>query len=359
MESLEWITDLARFEAVAADWDALASSQEMPFLLSAWLLAWWRGFGARRGLRIGVLWRDGAVVAGVPVRDGTRRWEAPVAEAMPPFCSMMAADEAALRRLAAEVVTGAPPELFLRALPAGDPPVEALLGAASAAGSHVIAEEMPATLVTETRGSLEDYRAALSSKVRSEVGRLQRKAAREHSLEISALEPPHDLDAQWASALELEASGWKGEGRSAIVHKPDVKEFFDRLTRAFDGIGALRLSELRLDGELTGTAMSIVHRGRVFTLKVAYDESRRRLGPGFVLLMAMIERCFELGLDAYEFSGSEEEYERRFATADRPRRRLRIYRPGPAGRSRYLYRRSVRPKLSAGRAAARRLVSRS
>src|SRR5438105_2122075 len=36
MESLEWITDLARFEAIASDWDALAGIQEMPFLMSSW-----------------------------------------------------------------------------------------------------------------------------------------------------------------------------------------------------------------------------------------------------------------------------------------------------------------------------------
>lgn len=358
MESLEWITDLDRFGAIAPEWDALAALQQTPFLLSAWLLAWWRGFGARRGLRIAVLWRDGVVAAGVPLRDGGRRWEAPVAEAMPPFFGAMAADAGALELLAADVVSAAPAETFLRSMPLDDPTLDALVAAADAVGAPTIVEEMPATLVTETTGTVDDYRSALSSKVRSEVGRLRRKSEREHALEITAIEPPRDLDAQWAATLGLEASGWKGESRSAIVHKPEVRGFFDELTRAFHAAGALRLSELFLDGALAGTAMSIVHGGRVFTLKVAYDESHRRLGPGFVLLMAMIERCFELGLQAYEFSGSEEEYERRYATGERERRRLRIYRPGPAGRSLYLYRRSVRPRLSAGRSAVRGLVSR-
>src|SRR5205085_6679551 len=67
MESVEWITDLARFSEIAAAWDRLAGAQEMPFLLSTWLLAWWRGFGATRGLRIGALWRDDAVAAGIPL----------------------------------------------------------------------------------------------------------------------------------------------------------------------------------------------------------------------------------------------------------------------------------------------------
>ncbi|MBV9214427.1 MAG: GNAT family N-acetyltransferase [Actinobacteria bacterium] len=356
MESLEWITDLARFAAVSAEWDALAGEQEMPFLLSSWLVPWWRGFGTARGLRVAVLWRDGGVGAGIPIWDGRRTWEAPVAEAMPPFCSMMATDDAARLRLAEQVIAAVPAETFLRALAADGPTLEALLGAAERRGLPTIAEEMPGTLLTETAGSLDDYRAGLSSKVRSEVGRLQRKAAREHDLEIAALEPPREVAQQWRGLLELEASGWKGESRTAILHKPEVRTFFDGLIDAFHATGALRLSELSLDGRLVATAMSLVHRGRVFTLKVAYDESHRRLGPGFVLLMAMIERCFELGLDAYEFSGTEEEYERRFATAERPRRRLRIYGAGPVGRARYVYRRSVRPRLGATRAAARRAL---
>jgi hypothetical protein len=36
---------------------------------------------------------------------------------------------------------------------------------------------------------------------------------------------------------------------------------------------------------------------------VGHDERHRRLGPGLVLLMSMIEPCFEFGLDAYEFGG--------------------------------------------------------
>ena len=75
--------------------------------------------------------------------------------------------------------------------------------------------------------------------------------------------------------------------------------------------------------------------------------------------MAMIERCFELGLRAYEFSGPEEEYERRFSNAERSRSGVRIYGPGVAGRSAYAYRRHLRPRLRDARAAARGVAGRA
>jgi hypothetical protein len=258
---------------------------------------------------------------------------------------MLAADASARDRLAREVIVAAPGELMLRAFAEDDPGLGSLLAAASDGGRWTVTEPAPPSPVADTTGSLEDYRASLSSKVRSEVGRLRRKAEREHEFGLLALEPPHELDAQWGRALELEAAGWKGRSGTAILCRPQIKTFFEELTRGFDRAGALRLSELSLDGRLAAMALSIVHDERLFTLRVAYDEEHRRLGPGFVLLMAMIERCFELGLRAYEFSGTEEEYERRFATSERARCRVRVYRPGIATGSRYLYRGVVRPRL--------------
>jgi CelD/BcsL family acetyltransferase involved in cellulose biosynthesis len=345
VETLEWIVDASRFGAIAADWDRLAAAETTPFLLSSWLLLWWRTLAGPRGLRIAALWRDGELVAGLPLRDGARRWESPVRFDVPPLAQMLAADDAARARLAAELVASVPGELELRALPDDDATLESLLGAVAGTRCRTAIEPMSTALVTDTTGSFEDYRAGLSSKVRSEVGRLRRKAEREHAFELTAIEPPHDLDAQWSRALELEAAGWKGRNGTALLNRPEIRGFFDGLVQEFHAAGSLRLSELSLDGELAAVALSIVHRERLFTLKVAYDEQHRRLGPGFVLLMAMIERCFELGLEAYEFSGPEEEYERRFATGERGRCLLSVYRPGVVAGSRYVLRQKVRPIL--------------
>jgi CelD/BcsL family acetyltransferase involved in cellulose biosynthesis len=353
-ETLEWILDTARFSAIAADWDRLAAGETTPFLLSSWLLLWWRTLAGPRGLRIAALWRHGELVAGLPLKDGARRWESPVRFDVPPLAQMLAADDAARQRLAAEVIASVRGELQLRALPDDDRTLESLLTAVAGTRCRTAIEPMSTVLVTETTGSFEDYRAGLSSKVRSEVGRLRRKAEREHAFELTAIEAPHDLDAQWSRALELEASGWKGRNGSALLDRPEIRAFFDGLIQEFHAAGALRISELSLDGKLAAVALSIVHRQRLFTLKVAYDEEHRRLGLGFVLLMAMIERCFELGLEAYEFSGPEEEYERRFATGERGRCLLRVYSPGVIAGSRYVFRQKVRPMLRDARAATLR-----
>jgi CelD/BcsL family acetyltransferase involved in cellulose biosynthesis len=352
MESLEWVTDPRRFAVLAADWDRMAEKERAPFLMSSWIEAWCAAFGGSRRPLIAALWRDGALVAGLPLLAGWRSYAAPTNDHTPEF-GLLAVDSEARAHIVAGVLAKSD-ALIVPALAAGSLGLTTLLQAARETRRWSLVEGTSTSLITETSGSVEQYRGTLSSKVRSEAGRLRRLTEREHELRLTPLACPSNLDGQLTEAFALEASGWKGRAGTAIICSPDTEQFYRQIARRFHAAGALRLSELRLDGRLAAMAFSIIHQERAFTLKVAYDERHRRLGPGFVLLIAMIERCFELGLDAYEFSGPEAEYERRFATSERTYRRLRIYQPGPINAVRYLYHGRARSMLRrAYRAAGR------
>jgi CelD/BcsL family acetyltransferase involved in cellulose biosynthesis len=221
-------------------WDGLAAKEFSPFLLSTWVLAWWRTVAEVRGMRVAVLWRDGQLVAGLPLQVGPRGWEAPVEHGTPPFYGMVAADDAARR---------------------------------------------------QPDGSCA-WRAAIPSR-RGDAGV---PVHRHHRI--------------------LRGRRVEGENGSALAHHPKMGRFFAEFARNFHTAGMLRFSELMIDEQLAAVAVSVIHQERCYTLKIAY-----------------------------EFSGSEEEYERRFATGKRDRRRARVYRPNPAGGTRYVYRRRLRPLL--------------
>jgi CelD/BcsL family acetyltransferase involved in cellulose biosynthesis len=346
MESIEWVTDRARFDALSASWDELAETEATPFLRSAWLRAWYDAFARGRRPHVAVLWRDGMLAAGLPLLAGWRRLYAPANDHTPEFC-VPAVDKSARARIVHEALARSE-ALLLPCLCDEDPASTVLLQSARDDRRWILTEPMDTSLLVDTKGSPEEYRARLSSKVRSELGRLRRKAEREHTLELRGLVMPRDLDAQLTTAFRLEASGWKGDRRTAIISSPQTERFYRQVAREFHAVGAFRLSEMWLDGRLAAVALSLIHGRRAFTLKVAYDERDRRLGPGFILLMDMIERCFELGLEAYEFSGPDAQYERRFATGERTHRRLRIYRPDAVNAARYVYHRNARPALRAG-----------
>jgi CelD/BcsL family acetyltransferase involved in cellulose biosynthesis len=345
-ESVEWIADPQRFAAIATAWDQIAEGERTPFLMSSWLRAWYEAFAAPRDMLIGAVWRDNTLVGGLPLHTGWRHWDGTANDHTPEF-GLLATDAAAGRRVVAEVLAQSN-ALNLTGLVGDGDTFTGVLKQARGMGRWSLVEPGNVSLITETTGSIEEYRASLSAKTRSELGRLHRKSQREHELTITALARPRDLERQLTQAFSLEASGWKGRAGTAMACSPQTERFYRQIAREFHAAGTLRMSELSLDGTLAAMAISIVHQRRVFTLKVAYDERHRPLGPGFVLLMAMVERCFELGLDAYEFSGPDEEYERRFATTHRAYRRLRVYRPGPVNAARYIFHQQARPALRLG-----------
>ena len=65
----EWIEDIEKFKEIAGKWDkALADSGSYnPFLLSDFILTWWKYFGEEKKLAILAVFDDGKIAAGLPL----------------------------------------------------------------------------------------------------------------------------------------------------------------------------------------------------------------------------------------------------------------------------------------------------
>ncbi len=64
-----WITEINKFQEIAAQWDEalLFSKEDNPFLLSTFLLAWWKYYSASLKFRAFVLYDDKNIVGGLPL----------------------------------------------------------------------------------------------------------------------------------------------------------------------------------------------------------------------------------------------------------------------------------------------------
>jgi CelD/BcsL family acetyltransferase involved in cellulose biosynthesis len=71
-----WIEDIGEFSAIAGEWDALVTSGDrQPFLLSDFIITWWKYFGEGRKLRIFVLLEGAKIKGGLALcleRGGAR-----------------------------------------------------------------------------------------------------------------------------------------------------------------------------------------------------------------------------------------------------------------------------------------------
>ncbi|MFH0772367.1 MAG: GNAT family N-acetyltransferase [Candidatus Omnitrophota bacterium] len=64
-----WIEDIAEFKAISTKWDEalISSGNHNPFLLSDFIISWWRHFNERALLRIFVVYDRDKIIAGLPL----------------------------------------------------------------------------------------------------------------------------------------------------------------------------------------------------------------------------------------------------------------------------------------------------
>jgi CelD/BcsL family acetyltransferase involved in cellulose biosynthesis len=343
---VRWIGELAELETIAPQWDALAAVDPTPFSLSAWYLAWWDGYGADRDMRVCTVWEDGELVALLPLCERGGRLEA-MANEESCIVRPLARDTETLRLLAEATATERYDLMEIRRLPEGDEAIEALAAAARASGRLSIVEPDITSPIVDTTGTLDEYRQATRGKWHRNLRRLYRKLLRDHDTQLRLIAPPGNLESELTEGFEVESSGWKRAAGSAILSRPENEAYYRSLGRRFHDRGELRLSSISVDGRMIAWDLAILRRNRLYSPKSGYLEEFRQFGPGLILELATIEHCFELGIEAHELLGADDEYKLRFSTSERRHRYFRAYPRRPAQALRYAWRRFVLPHTRA------------
>lgn len=342
-----WHAGRSALIALEREWDALAAQSTMPYTSTQWLLAWLDAFAPEKRLVICTVWEGSALVAGLPLlRSSSGRLTAPCNYHSPQF-RPVTRDTPSAEALVEAVLDATPTALEIRALPCDDAFLTALRAAALRRGLSLLVEPEHVSPVVNLRGGFEAYRSAVGSRLK-EYERRRRKAIREHDTEFVLVARPEDLEHQVEAGLRLEAAGWKGRGGSAILSRPQTEAFYRDVVRRFDARQQLRISALWIDGELAAFDLALLVHDRYHLLKTAYDERHRSLAPGMVLRIAVVERCFELGLSAHEFLGPDMSWKRVFTDEDRPHCAVRVYGRGVGSRAALAYRKQLRPRLRSG-----------
>jgi CelD/BcsL family acetyltransferase involved in cellulose biosynthesis len=342
--SVEWVQSADRFEALAGEWDLALPTSSLPFDLHCWYAAWWHAFGAGSELQICTVRRDGVLAGIFPLRRSGAGLNAPANVHTPSF-RPLARDDEVLARLVEEVFGQGGRGVELIALREDDPSLPLLREGAREAAMLALVESTYASPAVETGGGLDSWRALSKHRWGAPLERFRRKMGRDHDAHFEIVRPPDDLEQELAAGFRVEASGWKGEAGTAIVSNPDTEVFYREVAESFACRGELRLSRIDLDGRTAAFDLCIEHGGRLYLLKTGYDEEFRRLAPGLVMRLSVIEHCFEQGLESHELLGGESEWKAKFATTKRPHVTLHAYRRSPIQFGRYTYRVAVRPRL--------------
>ncbi|HVG17795.1 MAG TPA: GNAT family N-acetyltransferase [Blastocatellia bacterium] len=141
------------------------------------------------------------------------------------------------------------------------------------------------------RASADQYlRAAMSREHRKDVKRRAKRFSEEGRVEFVALEQERDVDLWLEDFIRLEFGGWKREHGGAIGSKEEYRNYFTAVAKEAFRRGRLMMLGLRLDGRPVALKCNFLADGGGYAFKIAYDESRSRFSPGFLLEVENVHR---------------------------------------------------------------------
>jgi CelD/BcsL family acetyltransferase involved in cellulose biosynthesis len=316
MLSFETISTEASFAALADTWDGLvrAMPRPSPFLLHGWLLEWLRHYGAGVSLAIHVAYRDGRLVAAIPLLVQSHR-RLKVARFLGGRQSaladlLLAADEdlSVARALAERAGSSGQDMADLFGLPAPSRLVEAL-----GPSRLRLVQRVEAPVLDLSPGWDAVYAAKMSSKTRRKHRWCRRRLADLGALEVSVARTGEELERALEDAFRLHALRWEGRSDGSGFVTPTGVQFHRAALRALAEIDVPRIVTLKLDGRAIAFHYYLALQGRMYVHRLAFDPALERFSPGLINTLDAIEVASAEGLTRVEFLGGAEHYKMNLA----------------------------------------------
>lgn len=122
-----------------------------------------------------------------------------------------------------------------------------------------------------------------------EMRRQWKKLSEAGELTYNVARQPEEIRIRMEEFLALEASGWKGRKRSALVmdrlHSAFAREAITNLAET----DAVRIHTIDLDGRAIASLIVFIMAGEAYTWKTAYDETLSAYSPGKLLTARLTE----------------------------------------------------------------------
>lgn len=100
---------------------------------------------------------------------------------------------------------------------------------------------------------------------------------------------PEEVRLRMEEFLALEAKGWKGKKRTALISDRYRAAFAREAITNLAEIDAVRIHTIDLNGRAIASIVVFLMAGEAYTWKTAYDESLAQHSPGKLLIMKLTE----------------------------------------------------------------------
>jgi len=185
-----------------------------------------------------------------------------------------------------------------------------------------IAHDAPAGVcpVLTLPATVDELYAGLQSKFRRNL-RVAEERLRAEGAEF-VLATPQDADEFMRALFRLHAARWQERSEPGMLATGALQSFHLAAAGRFAGHDCLRLSAIRLGGEIIAVQYNLRRDRRVYAYLSGFDPAHGRNSPGAALLAFAIRSALEEGSAEIDFLRKREEFKYQWGARDRVNRRL-------------------------------------
>jgi CelD/BcsL family acetyltransferase involved in cellulose biosynthesis len=308
--------------ALADGWDdlVLAAPRPSPFMLHAWLLEWWRHYGADAELAVHVARRDGRLVAALPLCTRRRRGMRVTEFVGGPTSALgdlllVAGEDDETPRIVLEHAERDRRDLAdLFGLPGSS-----RLAAAASPGRLRLIERVEAPVLDLSGGWDAVYRAKTDSKKRNHHHRRRRQLSEQgRELTVDLARTIDELEPALEAAFDLHERRWAGRPDQSGFATPTGRQFNRAVLRPLAARDVARILTLKLDGRPIAFNYYFALGKSMAAYRLAFDPALARFSPGLVNTLCTLEAAAEEGLERVEFLGGDERFKLELADGTEP-----------------------------------------
>ena len=318
---VEVLSAEAELADLAPAWDELVAAmpRPSPFLLNAWLVEWWRHFGAGGRLAVVAAFRADRLVAAVPLfvraRPGLRTLEF-VGGTKAALADLMLRPEEGDSTAAA--VAEAPDGLEHDFANVFGLTADSRLARTPAWRGLRLIERLEAPVLDLSDGWEAVYERKFSSRARQERRRHRRQLEQLGSVEISVARKPDEVGPAFDDAARLYALRWQGRREGSGLLSPRGASFYRSALLGLAEQDVPRVLMLRLDGRPVAANVYLRFSRALYGLVMAFDPAFARYSPGSEALYSAFEDAANEGVTRAEFLGAATSHKQRFSDRVEP-----------------------------------------
>lgn len=188
----------------------------------------------------------------------------------------------------------------------------------------LLGSRLHTTILHEMPAPTMEMHAAPKALRKKSLKRHANKLRRQGEVEIIHATTAAEIEPVLDPFFEQHRARWAGTPYPSLFEHPAQRRFYRALVRELDASGALRFTQVRLDGHLVAAHLGFVHTRRFTWYKPSFDPALAKLSPGEVLLKSLIERAVVEDVDEFDFTIGDEAFKSRFATRVRTVHRLHV-----------------------------------